>query len=98
MTGVKTNIVSSVEVNPSNFHDSPMMAPLVDSTDQRFEVAEIYADKAYQGERNPMMHKKRYKTRVMWAAPTAQAFRATYTVLVSSRRCMGLKKTTTWVS
>ena len=52
MCGVKTNVVTSVEVTASNVNDSPMLAPLVESTSQRFDVAEVSADKAYSSKRN----------------------------------------------
>ena len=52
MVGAKTNVVTSVEVTPSNVHDSPMFAPLVDSTAQRFNIQEVSADKAYLSSRN----------------------------------------------
>lgn len=52
MVGTTTNVVTAVEVTPSNVHDSPMLAPLVESTAQRFDISEISADKAYSGKKN----------------------------------------------
>lgn len=52
MTGVNTNVVASVEITDGSANDSPLMAPLVDSTAQRFDMAEISADKAYLSDRN----------------------------------------------
>ncbi len=45
MCGVKTNIVTAVEVNESG--DAPMFAPLAKKTAGNFEVDEFSADKAY---------------------------------------------------
>lgn len=47
MVGVKTNVVTSVEVTHGNANDSPYLPPLVASTAQRFQVAEVSADKGY---------------------------------------------------
>lgn len=52
MCGVKTNIVTSVEVTHGDAHDSPQLPALVDSTAQRFDIAEVSADKAYSSARN----------------------------------------------
>jgi transposase len=50
--GVKTNIVSSVEISGPNVHDSMMFAPLVNSTTKHFNVEEVSADKAYSSRAN----------------------------------------------
>lgn len=48
MCGVKTNIVTSVEVSPAPCNDSPYFKPLVAQTAQAgFTMREISADKAY---------------------------------------------------
>ena len=52
MCGVKTNVVTSIEITPSNVHDSPMLGPLVESTSQRFNMTEVSADKAYLSNQN----------------------------------------------
>lgn len=52
MCGTRTHIVSSVEITDSDAHDSPYLTPLLQSTGQRFKVAELSADKAYLGKRN----------------------------------------------
>lgn len=52
MCGVKTNVVTSVEVTEANVNDSPMFAPLVASTAQRFALSEVSADKAYLSKAN----------------------------------------------
>jgi len=52
MVGVKTNVVTSVEVTPQNVGDYPMLAPLVKRTAARFEMKEVSADKAYLGKSN----------------------------------------------
>lgn len=52
MTGVKTNIVTSVEISGRHDHDSNFFAPLVKATAQHFAVQEISADKAYSSREN----------------------------------------------
>lgn len=47
MIGVKTNIVTSIEVTEGNANDCPEFAGLVTRTANRFNVAEVSADKAY---------------------------------------------------
>jgi transposase len=50
--GVKTNIVSAVEISNKFSGDSPFFRPLVDKTALRFTINEVSADKAYSSERN----------------------------------------------
>ena len=50
--GTQTNIVTSVEITPSNVHDSPMLPGLLDNTAERFTMAEVSADKAYLSDAN----------------------------------------------
>ena len=50
MTGVKSNIVSAVEVNDSG--DAPMFRPLAKTTAANFDVEEFSADKAYSSYAN----------------------------------------------
>lgn len=45
--GTNTNIVTSVSVTEGSDHDSPELAGLVESTAERFTMAEVTADKAY---------------------------------------------------
>jgi transposase len=45
--GVKTNIVTAVEVAEKTAGDSPMFKPLVEATARNFAVKEVPADKAY---------------------------------------------------
>ena len=47
MVGVRTNVVTSIEVTEGDKHDSPQFAGLVASTAKRFNVKEVSADKAY---------------------------------------------------
>lgn len=55
MCGVKTNIVTSVEISERNNHDSPFLAPLVNDTASRFTMREVSADKAYSSIENLRM-------------------------------------------
>lgn len=52
MVGVKTNVVTSIEVTPGDIHDSPQFADLVQRTGQNFKIAEVSADKAYLARSN----------------------------------------------
>jgi transposase len=45
-TGVKTNIVTSIEITAENGPDSPQFKPLVDDTVKNFDIREISADRA----------------------------------------------------
>ena len=47
MTGVRTNIVTSVEVSRRYSNDSPYFKPLFDKTARNFTLREVSADKGY---------------------------------------------------
>jgi transposase/predicted nucleic acid-binding Zn finger protein len=50
--GVKTNIVTAVEITDKNVGDCPRFAPLVNATAQNFTLKEVSADKAYSSNKN----------------------------------------------
>jgi len=52
MVGVKTNVVTSVEVTPSSGSDYPVLPHLLKATAGNFNVAKLSADKAYSGRSN----------------------------------------------
>lgn len=52
MTGVKTNIVTSVEVSGAHAGDSLYFKPLVEATSENFVMQEVSADKAYSSANN----------------------------------------------
>ena len=52
IVGVKTNVVTSVEITDGYAHDAPQLAPLVESTAKRFAMSEISADKGYLAKRS----------------------------------------------
>lgn len=52
MTGVRTNVVTSVEVSGSNSHDTNYFRPLVSSTAENFTIDGVMADKAYSNKAN----------------------------------------------
>ncbi|HZI19952.1 MAG TPA: transposase [Pyrinomonadaceae bacterium] len=53
MCGVKTNIVTAVEVSERNAHDSPYFSPLLDATARSgFQMKEVSADKGYDSFNN----------------------------------------------
>lgn len=52
MCGTKTHIVTSMEITESDANDSPRLPPLLKSTTERFDVAEVSGDKAYLSNRN----------------------------------------------
>jgi transposase len=47
MIGTRTNVVTAVAVTDCHVADSPMLAPLVTETAERFNVERVSADKAY---------------------------------------------------
>lgn len=50
--GVKTNIVTSVELTEEKKNDSPYLRLLVEKTAENFQISEVSADKAYSGREN----------------------------------------------
>lgn len=52
MCGVKTNIVTAVEISDAHAGDSPRFIPLVETTSQGFPIQSVAADKAYSAEQN----------------------------------------------
>jgi hypothetical protein len=52
MIGVKTNIVTSVEITDSDANDSPYLKPLAQKTAERFTMEEVSADKGYISNKN----------------------------------------------
>ncbi|MCA1591815.1 MAG: transposase [Acidobacteria bacterium] len=52
MCGVKTNIVTSVEISDAHAGDSPYFRPLVEATSRNFVMQEVSADKAYSSSKN----------------------------------------------
>lgn len=52
MTGVKTNIITAVEVDERYAGDCPRFKPLVDATAKRFKINEVSADSAYASHEN----------------------------------------------
>jgi Transposase DDE domain/SWIM zinc finger len=52
MTGVKTNIVTAVEILDKDAADSPQMPKLVEATAKMFTIKEVDADKAYTSVEN----------------------------------------------
>ncbi len=52
MCGVKTHVVTSVEVSQTETADAPQFAPLVEATATNFPISEVSADKAYSSRKN----------------------------------------------
>lgn len=52
MTGVRTNIVTSVEVSRRYANDSPYFKPLLEKTARNFQMREVSADKGYDSFNN----------------------------------------------
>jgi hypothetical protein len=52
MCGVRTNIVTSVELSDWRGNDSPYFAPLVATTAANFTLRDVTADKAYSSRKN----------------------------------------------
>jgi transposase len=51
-TGVKTNVVTAVEVTDRDGADCPRLPALIETTGQQFNIKEVSADKAYSSVRN----------------------------------------------
>ncbi|HZE69344.1 MAG TPA: transposase [Pyrinomonadaceae bacterium] len=47
MCGVKTNVITAVEITEGYAGDSPQFKPLVEATAKNFTMQEVSADKAY---------------------------------------------------
>jgi len=52
MCGVKTNVVTAVEIEERHTQDSPMLPALMDTTAENFTMKEVSADKAYASVEN----------------------------------------------
>ena len=52
MCGVKTNVITAVEVTEGYAADSPQFKPLVEATAKNFVMQEVSADKAYSSAKN----------------------------------------------
>jgi transposase len=52
MCGVKTNVVTAIEIAGRNAADTKMLPALVDATAKNFAIAEVSADKGYASARN----------------------------------------------
>lgn len=52
MCGVKTHVVTSVEMTSGEANDAPQFVALVNETAKSFNIAEVSADKAYSTKRN----------------------------------------------
>ncbi len=52
MCGVKTNIITHIEVSDGSVHDNRMFNNLLINTTDHFDVREVYADKGYSSEKN----------------------------------------------
>ena len=47
LTGVKTNVITAVEIKGKDAQDSPLLPDLLNTTAKRFTMREVSADKAY---------------------------------------------------
>ena len=52
MCGVRTNIVTSVEVTPTESADAPFLPHLLERTAETFSIREVSGDKAYSSRKN----------------------------------------------
>jgi hypothetical protein len=52
MVGIKTNVVTSIEITGSFAHDGPLLPRLVERTARNFKLESVLADKAYSSRRN----------------------------------------------
>src|SRR4028119_2069130 len=47
MCGVKTNIVTAVEIKDKDAQDAPLLPPMVETTAKTFKMREVSLDKVY---------------------------------------------------
>ena len=52
MCGVKTNVVTAIEIHGRDANDCPILPPLLETTAQNFTVREVAADKGYSSREN----------------------------------------------
>jgi len=52
MCGVKTNVVTAIEIHGQNAGDSPQLEPLLDTTTKNFKPLDVCADMAYLSNHN----------------------------------------------
>lgn len=52
MCGVRTNIVTAVEIKDKDASDTPLLPPLVDATAKNFTLSEVLGDKGYGSIKN----------------------------------------------
>lgn len=52
MCGVKTHVVTSVEITSRNVHDAPLLPTLVEQTAANFKIEQVSADKGYSSREN----------------------------------------------
>jgi len=50
--GVKTNVITAIEIGEQQANDSPFLKPLVETTAKAFTISEVSADKAYSSTTN----------------------------------------------
>ncbi|MCA1558168.1 MAG: transposase [Acidobacteria bacterium] len=62
MCGVKTNVITAVEVTDASAGDSPQFKTLVDATAENFAMCQVSADKAYLSSYNMKAVKDHYAT------------------------------------
>jgi transposase len=55
MCGVKTNVVTAVEIHDRNASDTKLLPPLLQATRENFMVREVSADKGYSSKKNAAM-------------------------------------------
>jgi hypothetical protein len=58
MCGVKTNVVTAVEIHDMNAADAPQLPALVDVTAKNFTIREVSADKGYTGAVGACSHRR----------------------------------------
>jgi hypothetical protein len=80
--GVKTHVVTAVEILDKDAADAPQFGPLVKATRENFKIGEVSADKAYLSAENIETVFQWEERRLSRSRKTARAARAGY-----SRKC-----------
>ena len=87
MCGVKTNIVTAVEITENQSADSPYLPPFTKTTAQNFDVQEVSGDKAYLSRKTCRQSRKSVERPTSRSKQIRSRTTATINVTHSGREC-----------
>jgi hypothetical protein len=82
MCGVKTNVVTAVEIRDKDASDTKLLPDLVNTTAAHFDMREVSADKGYSSVNNTNVIAEHGRPRILRSNPSTAARRVGY-----GRRC-----------